>query len=88
MFESTFDGKEENDEWYFPLTLAFFLKIKLSETGPPFSEVKGEGLITCDTITNRRSQNTLFTIESVHFIKADHCARFYELLMLWIRQAS
>ncbi len=43
-------------------------------------EVSGEGLISCDAITQISRQKSLeFIIESVHFIKADNHACFYKL---------
>jgi hypothetical protein len=49
---------------------SIIIKVKSRETKPPHSKVKGEGLVSCDTITNRNRQRSLeFIIESVHFIK-------------------
>jgi hypothetical protein len=60
---------------------------KSTESEPPLKEVKGEGLTSCDAITNSSRQSNLdFIIETVyfmHFIKADHYVGFYELFVLW-----
>jgi hypothetical protein len=60
---------------------------KSTESEPPLNEVKGEGLTSCDAITNSSRQINLdFIIETVHFMhfmKADHYVGFYNLFILW-----
>ncbi len=60
---------------------------KSTESEPPLKEVKGEGLTSCDAITNSSRQSNLdFIIETVHFMKADHYIGFYELFILWLEE--
>jgi hypothetical protein len=58
-------------------------KIKSTKIKPPQKEVKGEGLISCDAISNRRRQISLESVQ-VHVIKVDHYIGFYELFILWM----
>ncbi len=61
-------------------------KIKSTETEPPNIEVKGEGLISCDTVTNiSRKRRLEFILDSVHNIKVYHYVNFYELFILWLQ---
>jgi hypothetical protein len=80
-----FCGKRRNDEYFSfdPNIIIKNTKSTLTKTEPSNNEVKGEGLISYDTITNCSRQSRLeFIIESAHLIKADHNVGFYELSIL------
>jgi hypothetical protein len=65
--------------------MALVMKINFTEIVPPHNEVKGEGLNSCDAITNSSRQSSLEIIEFVHFIKAYSYVSFCELFILWIK---
>ncbi len=61
---------EERKWWQFFFNCVIIVKIKPTINEPTHNEVKGEGLINCDTKTNiSRQSGSEFIIEAVHFIK-------------------
>ncbi len=63
----------EKKLWQFSFDCVIIVKIKSTINEPTHNEVKGEGLINCDTKTNISRQSSLeFHKRTRAFIKADH----------------
>jgi hypothetical protein len=71
----------EKRNWLFSFDPSIIIEKKSTEEELPQNEVKEEGLISCDAITNSTRQFILkFITESLEFIKADRSVGFYEIV--------